>query len=206
MNPDFVPAENPFCTKRVRPGSLPFIFPLGLGVETLVERLRQTNWWGEVVGPHGSGKSALLATLMPAIERAGHPTLLVELHDGQRRLPPELLDNPNLCAPAVLVIDGYEQLGRWSRHRLSRLCRRRAIGLVVTTHQSVGLPEVYQTVATPELAAQIVAALVGDRKFSVSADEIACRFSLHRGDLRETLFDLYDLFEESRLTSGRKVT
>ena len=50
----------------------------------------ENGWWGEILGPHGAGKSALLATLIPAVERAGRRPVLVELHDGQRRLPLDL--------------------------------------------------------------------------------------------------------------------
>ena len=206
MDAHTVPAENPFRTKRVRPGSLPFLFPLGESVDSLVERLREHHWWGEIVGPHGSGKSTLLAALISAIEHAGRKTLLVELHDGQRRLPKELPIGETIDGPAVLIIDGYEQLSRWHRHGLKRLCRRRMWGLLVTSHKSVGLPGLYRTDVTPELAVQVVSALAGDTEFRVSTEEISRRLSLRGGDLRETLFDLYDLFEQSRSTCVKKVT
>jgi hypothetical protein len=198
MNAHSPPAENPFCTKRVRPGALSFIFPPDQSAEALVDRLRQANWWGEIVGPHGSGKSTLLATLVPAIEHAGHRTVLVELHDGQRWLPRGLKSDPRLHAPAVLIVDGYEQLSRWSRLLLTRLCRRRRIGLLITTHESVGLPELHRTVATPDLANQIVAELIGDREFRIPTEEVAQSLARRHGDLRETLFDLYDLYEQRR--------
>ena len=78
--------ENPFCTSRIQPGATPFIFPPGDSISQLVDRLREDNWWGQIIGPHGSGKSALLATITAAVERAGRRAVLVELHDGQRRL------------------------------------------------------------------------------------------------------------------------
>ena len=121
--------ENPFCTRRVRPGAIPFLFPAGEDAETLVGRLRQNGWWGEIVGAHGTGKSALLATLIPRIELAGRQPLLVELHDGQRRLPLDLDRDSRLRPPTLLVVDGYEQLSRWRRWLLKRLCRRRGWGL-----------------------------------------------------------------------------
>ena len=193
-------AENPFCTKCVRPGALSFIFPSGQSAEAVVERLRQANWWGEIVGPHGSGKSTLLATLALTIERAGHRTVLVELHDGQRWLPRGLKSDPRLHAPAVLIVDGYEQLSRWSRLLLKRLCHRRKVGLLVTAHESVGLVELHRTMATPEVANQIVAELTAGREFRIPAEEIAKCLSRCHGDLRETLFDLYDLYEQRRST------
>ena len=68
-----------------------------------------------LVGGNGTGKSTLLATLIPAIERTDQRTVLVALHDGQRRLPLELRADPRLHPPVVIVVDGYEQLSRWSR-------------------------------------------------------------------------------------------
>ncbi len=63
-------SDNPFCTRWVRPGAIPFLFPPGENAEELADRLRQAGWWGEITGPHGSGKSALLAALTAAIEHA----------------------------------------------------------------------------------------------------------------------------------------
>jgi len=190
--------ENPFCTRRIRPGAIPFLFPAGRDAETLVGRLRQNGWWGEIIGGHGSGKSALLATLIPSIERAGRHATLVELHDGQRRLP---LDLDRECQPGasmVVIVDGYEQLSRWRRWLLARLCRRRGWGLLVTAHASVGLPPLYQTAATPELAERIVGGLMAGRASPLAARELAECLARHHDDLRETLFDLYDLYEEQR--------
>ena len=99
------PAENPFSTRRTRPGALPFIFSAGQDAETLISRLRENRWWGEILGPHGAGKSALLATLIPAAERAGRRPLVIELHDKQKCLP-----RPELDPSTLLIVDGYEQL------------------------------------------------------------------------------------------------
>jgi hypothetical protein len=189
------PSENPFCTRRIRPGAMPFLFPQGEDVETLLDRLRRNGWRGEIVGQHGSGKSALLATLIPRIEHAGQQTVLVELHDGQRRLPIDLRRDDRLRPPVVLIIDGYEQLSRWSRFLLKRHCRRHSIGLLVTAHASVGMPELCRTVATLELAARVVAQLTAEQSPPCTASELAASFTRCHSNLREMLFDLYDLCE-----------
>jgi hypothetical protein len=177
---------------------MPFVFPPGQTAERLVDRLRQCGWRAEIVGGHGSGKSALLASLIPAIERAGPQTALVALHDGQRRLPLNLSGDPRLHPPAVLIVDGYEQLGWWSRLALKRFCRRHNVGLLVTSHESVGFPDLYHTVPTLGLAEQIVGELMGGQKPPLSPAELADCFLRRRGDLREMLFDLYDLYEQQR--------
>lgn len=155
------------------------------------------------MGPHGSGKSALLAALMPAMRRAGKHPLLVELHDGQRRLPVDLrrLRETKGRFMSVVIVDGYEQLGRWSRFRLGRFCRRYRIGLLITAHRPMGFEELHHTKPTAELARQIVETLLANKRFEdASFEELALKdikktFILHKGDMRETLFDLYDLYE-----------
>jgi hypothetical protein len=190
--------ENPFCTRRISPGAIPYIFPPGENVETLVDQLQKAGWWGEITGPHGSGKSTLLAVLTTAIEQTGRRTILVALHDAERRLPLRLQSDPRLRPPVVLVVDGYEQLGRWSRFTLKRFCRRQGVGLLVTAHKSVGLPHLYQTVVTPDLAGQIVGTLLGGRELPFTPEEVSHCLLRHGGDLREALFELYDLFEKRR--------
>lgn len=190
--------NNPFCTRRVRPGALTFCFPPDQTAARLVERLRENGWWGQVVGPHGSGKSALVATLRTALQQAGRRPLLMELHDGQRGLP---IDLKRACLrrdATVLIVDGYEQLGPWSRLLLKRRCRRLGIGLLATAHASVGLPELLRTTTTSELGQRIVDQLQRGYPPHVTREDVAEQFARHGGDLREMLFGLYDLYERRR--------
>ena len=191
-------AENPFCTRRVRPGALPYLFAAGQSAAGLVDRLRQNGWWGQITGPHGSGKSALLAALVPALEEAGRQPLAVGLHDRQRRLPIDPDGKAALHASSLLVVDGYEQLGRFSRFRVKRLCRRRGSGLLVTAHAPVGFAGLCQTAPDLELTRRIVDQLQHDHPALVTADDVAAAFARQAGNLRETLFELYDLYESRR--------
>jgi hypothetical protein len=194
-------AENPFSTRRVRPGAIPYRFPPGNSAARLVERLGQNGWQGQIVGPHGGGKSALVATLVAALEQSGRRTLLVELHDRQRRLPVSLR-RLSLAAGTVVIVDGYEQLARWRRFLLKRFCRRRGLGLVVTAHASAGLPDLYRTTAGLALAREIVGELLGGEAPIVTSGELGRSFASHQGNLREVLFDLYDLYESRRASDA----
>ena len=191
---------------------MPFLFSSDADAESLVEQLCRNNWWGQIIGPHGSGKSALLASLMPAIEQAGRQTRLIELHDGQRRLPKgwkmvlprpsglpdnavETTVHQNCGRPTVFLVDGYEQLSRWNRLRLKWFCRHSGNGLVATAHHSVGLPDLFQPTIDLDLAWRIVQQLQQGRQRQLTREDLAERFHAHEGNLRETLFDLYDLYQ-----------
>lgn len=213
--------DNPFSSRRVRPGALPFLFAGKDSVGKLVGRLRENGWWGQIVGPHGSGKSTLLAMLLPAIEQAGQSVLRIELHDRCWRLPDSRGDCPDFGGDcpnfraakmglfpsvnqagrkisAVSICDGFQQLGRWQRFRLKRFCRRARLGLLVTAHLPVGLPDLCHTATSLPLARQIVEQLQRDYRAYVTEADVAEHFSRRGGDLRETLFDLYDLYEARR--------
>jgi hypothetical protein len=191
-------AENPFSARRVRPGGIPYIFPPGQDAAMLLDRLQRNGFWGEIVGPHGSGKSALLHTLMAALSSASFSSRLVTLHDQQRRLPQGTLNDLRVAPPIVLMIDGYEQLSFWSRFSIKRFCRKRCVGLLVTAHASVGFPPLYETLVTPKTAEQVVTTLLAGRSMPFSISEVSTRLAAHNGDLRETLFELYDIFEAHR--------
>lgn len=188
------PRGNPFSTCHVRPGAIPFAFPAGLDARKLADRLEARGWRGQVVGPHGSGKSTLLAALLPELRRR-RTVVVVELHEHERHLPATVWSPRE--GPTLLVIDGYEQLGWWSRRRVQNHCRRQGWGLLVTAHRELGLPELYRTGVTPELAAVIVDGLRGDER-PLDTPDLGRRLAHHRGNLREVLFELYDRYEAGR--------
>ena len=203
-------SDNPFATRFVRPGAQSFLFPEGETVEALVDHLRAGAWWGEIVGPHGAGKSTLLTTLVPHLREAGRHVILVTLRDGQRRLPSQQLAETAQQPDALLVVDGYEQLGRVRRWQLKRRCRRRGYGLLVTAHAPVGLPHLYQVTPSLDVVQRVVQHVVGAHRSDsppassilITAADVEACFALRAGDVRETLFDLYNLYERRRRQSS----
>lgn len=207
---------NPFCTRCIRPGAIPYRFPAGENSAALIARLELAGWRGAIVGPHGSGKSTLLATLLPGLSSLGLQVVPLVLHDGQRRLPRRFV--ATLPAPAadatragpgerprpktMVVVDGYEQLGFFNRCWLRWLCRHRRLGLLVTSHGPMGLPVLCQTEMTLNLAQRIVAELQVGFEPNIDADDVARLFPHYRGNLRELLFGLFDLYEARQRTEG----
>lgn len=205
-------ACNPFSTRFTRPGALPFHFDQGEDISNIVARLRQQNWFGQIIGPHGSGKSTLVATLRPALEAAGRDLQLVQLQQivgrlgrakglfsGRRSL--EKLAWRRFSAATQVIIDGYERLGPLARWLVVARCRRRGCGLLVTTHHDSGLPTIYTMQPRLELALALVRRLLPTTDV-IGQDDVESAWQIHHGNLREVLFSLYDLFEERRPPGG----
>jgi hypothetical protein len=185
-------ATNPFSTRFVRPGALPFLFPAGVSAGALVQRLEHAGWWGQIVGPHGSGKSTLLETLLPELQAAGRTVHRFDLHRGGWRQTDAAWNERT-----QVVVDGYEQLGWLARHCLRWNCWRRNSGLLVTAHRRCGLPDLWAATTTVELAQNLVRSLLAARdRDTIHDQDVAQAFQACQGDLRETWFRLYDLCEE----------
>jgi GTPase SAR1 family protein len=187
--------SNPFATRFVRPGAVPFLFPPGLDAAALVTRLCYFGWRGAIIGPHGSGKSTLLESLCRELERAGRVVIRFTLHDGQRGLSAPRVDARRWTSDTIVAIDGYEQLSRWNRWRLARRCRRSRCGLLVTSHRPTSLPELLRTEVGCDLLERIVAGLLEGKDRLICCDDVRQAFSRYRDNVREALFALYDLQE-----------
>jgi hypothetical protein len=237
--------DNPFATRYVRPGRIDYRFQAGQDAERLIERLRSQHWWGEIVGPHGSGKSTLVETLCEQLERVGRHAVMIRLHAvtplrilgvGFRCTWPfaprtsafSRSEKPRICEPCSvkmlnsvihagagrpsgitstgrpwsaatqIVADGYEQLGRLGRARLRWAVRRAGGGLLVTAHTPIGLPSLLHTAPDLGTVQAIARTLLGDEAAKISDRDVAASFADHQGNVREVLFDLYDLYERRR--------
>jgi hypothetical protein len=185
-----VSTSNPFSTRFVRPGAIPYQFENGQSVKNLIDRLQQHGCWGQIIGPHGSGKSTLLATLLPDLNARG-PVVMVELHTNQRGFP----QLPWTRDGVLLVVDGYEQLSWWMRKRIERQCRKWDRGLLVTAHKNLGLPTLSCTNVTPAMASMLIDRLLQQNgRTLIEKLDLSRRLDRHRGNLRELFFELYDDF------------
>jgi hypothetical protein len=187
-----VAGSNPFASRHIRPGAIGYLFQEGVSAAELVERLKAAGWWGQIVGPHGSGKSTLLVTLVQELESAGRRVRLVSLHQGEHRLP--RLEG-NLETATQVVVDGYEQLSWWSKRKLKARCRRAGSGLLVTAHADMGLPTIFETASSLEVTKEVVARLVEAADGRVTEDDVSEAFAASGGNVRETLFALYDIYQ-----------
>ncbi|MEX2170114.1 MAG: hypothetical protein WD851_12455 [Pirellulales bacterium] len=190
---------NPFASHRTRPGVLEFCFPAGVSAESLVNQLSRHHWRGQIVGPHGVGKSTLIAALLPELHRREICTRAVALHDGQRRLPVGFLKSHNLGGKLVFIVDGYEQLSYLERLKLSWHCWLCGRGLLITTHSpAVRLMTLLTPVPSAALMTHLMHKLQGGSEPLVNDHAASVSFFRHGGNLREVWFDLYDQYERNR--------
>lgn len=186
--------SNPFATKFIRPGAIPYLFPRDANADSIVAQLQAQQWQGSIIGPHGSGKSSLLAALAPRLEAQGRVIVQQQLHGGQRALAWQPLKYREWTNRTLVVIDGYEQLSSWQRLLLKWRCYMRGAGLLVTAHQPIGLPVILTTKPSLELALGIVQQLLPESDDRITPADVAQAYTTHQGDLREMLLRLYDVF------------
>jgi hypothetical protein len=187
---------NPFCAARLRPGTIDYVFEEGNGLPRLVDLLEANGWLGQITGGHGTGKSTLLAALTPVIEGRGRLVESVTLAAGQRRLPRRFLAPLRSSAGrGIATVDGFEQLYFWDRLLLKRACRRHGIGLVVASHRGANLPSLYETAVDAERAWRVVQRLQSGFPPRIGIGDLLRQLARRQGNLREALFDLYDLYE-----------
>jgi len=192
------PDQNPFSTWAVRPGAIVFRLDDSQTVDTLIARLAEHDWWGEIVGPHGSGKSSLLATLSDPIEQAGRQLCRYRVRRGERQMPIATSDLQAWSDKTQVVIEGYEQLGARNRKLIEATARRRKAGLLVTCHTPLALPTLYETNVTLELAQGIVRDLIPANCTFIHDDDVQAAFERNGQNMRELLFNMYDLYEKRR--------
>ena len=192
------PESNPFCTRFTRPGALRFAFPPECQARDLVATLIMQDWWGQILGPHGSGKSTLLETLIPELTASGRAVIRYSLRGGQRRLRDRSNSFRQWNRSTQVVVDGYEQLSSFQRWRLRSRCRRAGAGLLITAHRSMGLPDLFTTRVDLDVARTIVHRLLDGYPAVITERDIRCCHRQQQGNLRETLFVLYDLYGQRR--------
>lgn len=186
--------SNPFATRHTRPGAVPPLDQAGVPLDVrsvlnALERHRRVA----IVGPHGTGKSTLLAALAAMLTADQRPVEIIRVHRRRDafRLLGALGRGP---ADATLLVDGWEQLGGPATLLVWSLARLQGRRMVVTSHRSTGMPVAVHTAGTLRLLAAIVARLPTHDDLITSAD-LCETFVSHGGNLRDALGDLYDRFE-----------
>ena len=184
--------SNPFATRFTRPGVIPYLTRSGTAVREIAERVLEQQC-SQIIGPHGTGKSTLLAELAPILAPHHHRVFACCLHDGEKRLPLTRKTLSSLREGDLLVIDGYEQLRSWNRPTWR--ARRQRFRLLVTAHADVGMQPLHETSADLSTVRRIVDLLDPTANGKIDERTIQALVDRHGQNVREILFELYDLWQ-----------
>lgn len=189
------PPGNPFATRFTRPGAIPPLDAHGrpLDLKPVVSCLRRLRT-AAITGGHGHGKTTLLLAIADSMAAAG---AVVRVLRVRRWRDVFVAWRTVLTAPAgsVVCVDGWDSLGpprrplAWAARRLDRL-------LLVTSHRADGLPVLRHCDTTTDLLVAIVARLP-DHGGSIAPTDVTDAFELTAGNVRESLYDLYDRYERT---------
>ena len=102
----------------------------------------------------------------------------------------------------LIALDGADQLSRGRWRRVRRVCRRCGNGLLVTTHADLGVPTLCRLSVTVETAETVVARLLEPTPVTPPPGLVRQLLEQHQGNLRLTLFALYDWYEGWELEAG----
>lgn len=158
--------SNPFCSRFLQPGSIPFCFRGTESISQLADRIRapqapsaprgkratrgkkaQAALRLSIVGPHGSGKSTLLHQLNQELRgnrqsNCQSDSGLIVLHSTSNKLAALRSILWQIHRDQWCLIDGYEQIPRWAQFLIIARAKPRRVALCVTAHR---LPWMFQT-------------------------------------------------------------
>ena len=190
--------DNPFASCWTLPKNQAYQFHPGESADLLIHRLENQGLWGQIFGPHGIGKSTLLTTLVDELICRGYNLQLHPLRGIQCPHWIELPTSPTAKRQTIVIVDGYEQLRPWAAWWLQTQCRRKGMGLLITTHRPCSMPVLACLFPDLEVVQQLVAKLSQHTPTSVTRSVVQTSYAAHRGNVREILFDLYDRHERYR--------
>ncbi|TWU34201.1 AAA family ATPase [Novipirellula artificiosorum] len=215
-------ASNPFATRFVRPGAIAYQFFNGSDRDEALLQLAEqiANYrFSLIQGPHGTGKSTLIRSLAPLLNRRFGQVREVQLHS----LSPWQRDSTryrhastnralvfselkHLGRSDLLVIDGVEQLAWYDVLRVRWYAQAKAVHVLATSHRPIqGFQSLRNTTLSPDqmeaLTDQRLSGLSDQVKKTIR-NHLATRTSTTAANLRECWFECYDILEHLRRQYG----
>ena len=185
--------SNPFASRCME--SIPYQFT-DISLHTVMEQLASQNFRGSITGPKGSGKTTLLETIGRQLGQTGFSCdYLYFKKDSKLRCRQQLkpVTGEDISKTAYLI-DGTEQLSRFEWSRLySKIKLSGAV--VLTAHVKSPLPPLIHTQTSPSLLYDLVLKLNGKTDM-ISEQAVFDLYHRHKGDIRQALRELYDVWAE----------
>ncbi|MFO0612135.1 MAG: hypothetical protein U0414_06095 [Polyangiaceae bacterium] len=192
--------HNPFNAADHAPGALPWFESTPGELAGLVDRALEARAPMQMVGAHGTGKSTLLVHLEAAARERGSNVVLFR---GSRGAPlRRVLSLRGSSARPLVLVDEMEELGALTRIATLAAARLAGGAVVVSTHRDLGLDTLVTRAIDARTAARVVDhLLVASRRTDLrplSMRVLDSTLARHRGNLRDVLFELYDVAERAR--------
>jgi len=200
---------NPFSTRFVRPGAIIYQRHDARSLDEWVDEFfDRYHGQASIIGPHGSGKSTLIASLKTCFaERA--EVFAYRLSSTDRNFTSIWSDRRRWQQKSLVIVDGYEQLSVWSQWRLKVSVRYSKASFLITAHQAFrGIPVLWKTAIDEGLALKLRDSLLASHPEFLSSEELEDAWRDVRKafptDMRETWMSMYDWAEvqkQKRLAS-----
>ena len=132
--------HNPFSTRFIQPGAIPYKCFDGSHVNELVQRfLNLPSKRGIIIGPHGSGKSTLIVSFVSELSSVDAASSVHQLRFSTDRSAWRslLASTKQWTQSSIVILDGYEQLRFWWR---AWQAARRPVPAVTPTRPKSRIP------------------------------------------------------------------
>jgi hypothetical protein len=196
--------SNPFATRFFTAGAIEYQFTEDFSTRELIDRLMGHHpRRGAIIGPHGSGKSTLVACIRRQIEatmrfdRCHH----LQVNAAGKANLQFLSTIPRIPASGFFSLDGFEQLNALSRILLRCVSSQRRTVVLVTAHAPLaGYPTLWQTTTDARTEYYVISKLLQPYPEAIDcllkSPQWQHSRSKHGSNLRESLFDMYDWWRD----------
>ncbi len=188
--------DNPFSTHRVE--RILSFDPLlsGTNWEEIERRWTALNRRASLVAPHGAGKSTFMDAFQARLEASGHSVLRLFLNQESHKLAEEQWGMLEHCSRKIVLLDGEEQLGHFSRRRFYRLTQD-CSGLLVSRHKPTKLPQLLVLDPDMDLLVACIDRLAPQHLAQLQPMLEEWWRELH-GNIREILLRCYDSVQDRK--------
>jgi energy-coupling factor transporter ATP-binding protein EcfA2 len=187
--------RNPFSTCFTEPGKLSYIFAEPEDQNRLLIEFERNGFKGQIVGPHGCGKTTLTMTLADHLPPQFSSIQRITLRkDGGIVTESRRSDYKHLNKSTFFVIDGIENMPWLHRKVFLKFAQQASRGLLLTTHQPLkGIPVLHQISPTFAIFQRIVSHISPEHE--IGEHQLEQVFEQNDCSVRESLMSLYTLWQ-----------